>query len=124
MKHDGYKAGRLLIDNSKNSNIEGADAFCNGVQKIIDDGEDEAYFEHIGDYVTQICNLAREHSVRLDPAYFQIAMALKVMEGVALSLNKVMICHTNIGLFCIYCCLFLFIGKCFEFCYYSLYILW
>lgn len=88
MKHDGYKAGRLLIDSSKNSNIAGADAFCNGVQKIIDDSEDDAYFEHIGEYVSQICNLAREHSVRLSPAYFQIAISLKVMEGVTLSLNK------------------------------------
>jgi len=88
MKHDGYTAGKLMIDNSRNNNIAGAEAFCLGVQHIIDASEEHSYFEHIGEYVSQICTLARVHSVRLDPAYFQIAMALKVMEGVALSLNR------------------------------------
>lgn len=87
MKHDGYTAGKLMISNQKRSKVEDAEAFCVGVQQIIDESEEHLYFEHIGEYVGRICNLARVHSVKLDPSYFQIAMALKVMEGVALSLN-------------------------------------
>lgn len=87
MKHDGYKAGQLMICNQNRSKVEDAEAFCVGVQQIIDESEAHQYFEHIGEYVSRICTLARVHSVKLDPSYFQIAMALKVMEGVALSLN-------------------------------------
>jgi predicted unusual protein kinase regulating ubiquinone biosynthesis (AarF/ABC1/UbiB family) len=58
------------------------------MQKMIDDSEELSYFEHIGEYVARICDLARSHSVKLHPGYFHIAMALKVMEGVSLSLNK------------------------------------
>ena len=87
MKHDGYRAGQLMIDSSRDTDAKNSDAFCAGIQKIIDDTEEVSMFEHLGEYVSMICNLARVHSVRLDPSYFQIAMALKVMEGVALSLN-------------------------------------
>ena len=87
MKHDGYTAGKLMICNSKRATGD-MEAFCVGVQQIIDESEEHLYFEHIGEYVQRICNLARIHSVKLDPSYFQIAMALKVMEGVALSLNE------------------------------------
>ena len=55
------------------------EAFCRGVQQLIDDSEEKSMFEHLGVYVSQICYLARVHHVRLDPSYFQIAMALKVM---------------------------------------------
>ena len=88
MEKDGYTAGKLMISNQKRSSGEDAEAFCVGVQQIIDESEEHLYFEHIGEYVGRICNLARVHSVKLDPSYFQIAMALKVMEGVALSLNE------------------------------------
>lgn len=87
MKHDGYTAGKLMICNSKRTSGD-PEAFCVGVQQIIDESEEHQYFEHIGEYVQRICNLARIHSVKLDPSYFQIAMAMKVMEGVALSLNE------------------------------------
>ena len=87
MKHDGYTAGKLMICNSKRATGD-SEAFCVGVQQIIDESEEHLYFEHIGEYVQRICTLARVHSVKLDPSYFQIAMALKVMEGVALSLNE------------------------------------
>lgn len=88
MKHDGLNAGRLMIDNSKNTKTKNADEFCKGVQKLIDDTEEMSYFEHLGDYVVKICDLAQAHMVRLDPAYFHLAMALKVVEGVSLALDR------------------------------------
>ena len=59
-----------------------------GIQGLIDLAETQNYFEHISDYVSRICELARIHNVKLDPNYFQIAMALKVSEGISLALDK------------------------------------
>jgi aarF domain-containing kinase len=98
MKHDGIKAGRLMIDRHQRHgngtgrdtamSAESEDKFCRGIQKMIDDSEHIAFYDHFGSYVGQICDLARDFKVKLDPSYFHVAMALKVVEGVSLSLNK------------------------------------
>lgn len=123
MKHDGYTAGKLMVDNAtakqlrlqreesatssashkqetedpkalerKNrilhEKVQHAEEFCQSIQQIVIDAEHESYFEHIGDYLSRICELARKHVVRLDPGYFKIAMALKVAEGIALALDR------------------------------------
>jgi len=89
MQHDGRKAAKLMIDHSTNTaepvQMEG---FIEGVHQIVVDCKKHNYFEHIGEYVVRICNLARDHNVKLDPGYFHIAMALKVAEGISLSLDK------------------------------------
>ena len=89
MQHDGRKAAKLMIDHSTNTaepvEMEG---FIEGIQQIVEDCKEHQYFEHIGDYVLRICHLARNHNVKLDPGYFHIAMALKVAEGISLSLDK------------------------------------
>lgn len=88
MQHDGRLAGKLMIQNNKNSTLQNIEDFCNAVQKLITDSEEHAYFEHLGEYISKLCDLSRIYSVRLDPGYFAIAMALKVVEGVSLALNK------------------------------------
>ena len=91
MKHDGVTAGKLMIEKAnavKENTVENAEDFCHGIQDLVNESEAHSYFEHIGDYVTKICELARVHVVRLDPGYFKIAMALKVAEGISLNLNK------------------------------------
>ena len=89
MQHDGRKAARLMIDNNPGVNrVKNAEAFIEAVQVLVDDAESQNYFEHVGEYVLRICDLARVHQVRLDPGYFHIAMALKVVEGISLSLDK------------------------------------
>lgn len=117
MQHDGRKAARLMIDNNPGVNrVHNAEAFVEAVQTMVDDAEHHSYFEHVGEYVVRICDLARVHQVssfcsgyspkpffpithhrnlfslqfqvRLDPGYFHIAMALKVVEGISLSLDK------------------------------------
>lgn len=87
MKHDGRAAAMHMVDNNE-QNVKNAEGFIEGIQGMVDAAEELPYFEHIGDYVSLICKLAREHCVRLDPGYFKIAMALKVAEGIALSLNR------------------------------------
>jgi predicted unusual protein kinase regulating ubiquinone biosynthesis (AarF/ABC1/UbiB family) len=94
MQHDGHRAGELMVDvantRAKNSKevVKHTEEFCQGVQGLVDSTENEHYFEHISEYFTRICELARTHVVRLDPGYFKIAMALKVAEGIALALNR------------------------------------
>lgn len=90
LQHDGRRAGQLLIDNAKEKKaVTNHDTeFCESIQAMIDATENQSYFEHLSEYVAEICELARRHVVRLDPGYFKIAMALKVAEGISLSLNR------------------------------------
>ena len=89
MQHDGRRAARLMIDNNSGANrVHNAQGFIEAVQLMVDDAEHHSYFEHLGEYVVRICELARVHRVRLDPGYFHVAMALKVAEGISLALDK------------------------------------
>ncbi len=91
MQHDGVRAGKLMIDNAQSKSsveIKHEEEFCAAIQKIVKDCEHENYFEHMGEYLARICDLARDHMVKFDPGYFKIAMALKVAEGLALALDR------------------------------------
>lgn len=89
MQHDGRKAAKLMIDHSKNGAVPTEmEGFIEGVHRIVVECKEHNYFEHIGEYVMRICNLARDYNVKLDPGYFHIAMALKVAEGISLSLDR------------------------------------
>ena len=78
-----------MIDNNSGANrVHNAQGFIEAVQLMVDDAEHHSYFEHLGEYVVRICELARVHRVRLDPGYFHVAMALKVAEGISLALDK------------------------------------
>ena len=93
MKHDGIAAGKLMINkmpeqqqainvNATASQIEAhaalkkirTEEFCQGLQTMINDTEHVKFFEHFGEYVNRICDLAREYRVKLDPDYFHVAM--------------------------------------------------
>jgi aarF domain-containing kinase len=67
---------------------KGAEGFIEGVQDLVDAAEQDSYFEHIGEYVARMCDLARVNGVKLNPGYFHIAMALKVTEGISLALDR------------------------------------
>ena len=88
MKHDGLRAGQCLIDSSSSAKVVNAQEFCQSIQELVWESEKQSVFEHIGDYVSKICDLSRKHIVRLDPCYFKIAMALKVAEGISLAFNR------------------------------------
>ncbi len=88
MKHDGYRAGQLMVDNSKGQPVANIQGFCRGIQGIVTDSEKQLFYEHFGEYLGRVCDIAREYQVKLDPSYFHVAMALKVGEGIALALNR------------------------------------
>lgn len=96
MQHDGRKAARLMLEErdrlletiTPSDGASGAQGFIDGVQELVDSAEHHSYFEHVGEYVGKMCELAREHKVKLNPGYFHIAMALKVTEGISLALDR------------------------------------
>jgi hypothetical protein len=50
--------------------------------------DDQSFFDSIGNYVAQICDASAEYKVKMNQGFVSIALAVRVMEGVALSLNK------------------------------------
>lgn len=93
MQHNGRKAGEMMLDHGTSDltgdkALRNTEEFCDGIQDLVSKAEQENVFEHLGEYVTTICNIARDHLVRLDPGYFKIAMALKVAEGISLSFDR------------------------------------
>lgn len=93
LKQAGVKDKELVKDATPNLDVDAAhlkhdEEFCVAIQQLVIDAESESYFEHMGDYLARICELARKHTVRLDSGYFKIAMALKVAEGISLALGK------------------------------------
>jgi predicted unusual protein kinase regulating ubiquinone biosynthesis (AarF/ABC1/UbiB family) len=43
--------------------------------------------EHLGTYITYICNAASQHHIMMNPTFVSAALAVKVQEGIALALD-------------------------------------
>lgn len=89
---DGLKAGFLMMEHRDAiQNLETEDAsvqgFCNGIQGIVEKAKNENCFENISDYIARICSLSCKYRVPLMPDVINVAMAVKVCEGIALALN-------------------------------------
>lgn len=87
LRYDGYKAGMLLADHSSKFQKEDLDKFCSGVKSVVGRAEHLNYFEHLGGYISDVCSLSCRYRVKVVPEYFNIAMAIKVAEGIAISLD-------------------------------------
>ena len=88
IKRDGYAAGKLMVDTAKKCQATELDVemFCNGIEKICIDDEENNFLESVGDYITDICYLACKHKVKLEAAFINAALACEIMEGLASSL--------------------------------------
>jgi len=84
---DGKRAGQLMLDQSSKRMLDGAEAFINGIQGIVEHARTSVYFEHVGTYIAEICRLSCQYRVKLIPDYLQVALAVKVVEGISLSLD-------------------------------------
>ena len=97
IRKQGRKAGRLMIDDS-NSLLRGRDS---GDDKAIDEEQyidkiealtiaarTQGYFmEHLGTYISYICESAAQHHVMLNPSFITAALAVKLEEGIALAMD-------------------------------------
>ena len=89
---DGYNAGLLMLEHrdaleenhTENAAIKG---FCSGIQGIVEKAKVENCFENISDYISRICSLSCKYRMPLMPDVINVAMAVKVCEGIALALN-------------------------------------
>ena len=94
IRKQGRKAGRYMIENS-NARLERAgdravdeERFCDKIEQVTIAASGKDYFmEHLGTYITYICNSASAHHVMLNQAFISSALAVKVQEGIALALD-------------------------------------
>ena len=94
IRQDGRKAGiRMMDDSNSHLQAEGIyaleeECFLEKMEDITIKASAENYFmEHLGTYITRICNAAVEHRVILNQAFISAALAVKVQEGIALALD-------------------------------------
>jgi len=91
---DGRKAGRLMIDDSNrrlgsfgDHSID-EEKFIDKIEELTIRAQGKDYFmEHLGAYITHICQSAATHHVMVNQAFMSAALAVKVMEGIALALD-------------------------------------
>ncbi len=113
MKHKGYNAGLLLIDDDtkikllklmekyKNNIIElnnstelkfsqsllSAHQFCKNVQDIVSDSEKENAFKNASSYTERLIKHAKKCGIILESDILQLILASKVVEGIFLGLT-------------------------------------
>lgn len=72
------------------STREGLDNFCNGLKSIVERAQTLNYFEHLGGYVSEVCNLSLVNKVKVVPEFFHTAMSIKV--SLILCLRDAVVC--------------------------------
>lgn len=89
LRSDGQSAGRLMCEShGARGEARGLDEFCAGIEGVIRDSHTKEFFEAFSSYFKEVCGLACDHRVRLESSFIAAAMALKVLEGIALQLDS------------------------------------
>lgn len=87
IRYDGRAAGRLMVDNSKarvGSALE-EESFVNKMDALSEKARGSDYLmEHLGSYISQICEAAATHHVLMNQSFVSAALAIKVQEGIVL----------------------------------------
>ncbi|KAI2504528.1 kinase [Fragilaria crotonensis] len=90
IRYDGRTAGRLMVDNSKarvGSALE-EELFVDKMDALSQLARGSNYLmEHLGSYISQICEAAATHHVLMNQSFVSAALAIKVQEGIVLSLD-------------------------------------
>jgi aarF domain-containing kinase len=94
IRKDGAKAGRLMIDDS-DKRLESNDdrsvdqqAYIDKIAALTLKACGPGYLmEHLGVYISYICECAAKHHVMLNQSFISAALTVKVQEGIALSLD-------------------------------------
>jgi len=93
IRRNGRKAGQCMIsDSNRRRGVDYAvneELFLDKIEaltwKAAD--KDNHLMEHLGAYITQICNAAATHHIMMNPSFVSAALAVKVQEGIALALD-------------------------------------
>ena len=93
IRKDGRRAGRFMLDDS-NRRLKGRDAamdeelYIDKIEALTIKASDKDYFmEHLGTYISYICEAASTHHVMMNQSFVSAALAIKVQEGLALALD-------------------------------------
>ena len=94
IRRKGRLAGRLMIDSSnrllRESNDHAIDEelFIDKIEAMNKKATQADYLmEHLGSYITTICDAAACHHVLMNEAFISSALAVKIQEGIAIALD-------------------------------------
>jgi aarF domain-containing kinase len=99
IRKDGRRAGRLMIDDSNNRLLATdpgevaleEDRYIDKIEALTIKASGEGYLmEHLGTYISYICDAAATHHVMLNQSFVTASLAVKVEEGIALALDPAM----------------------------------
>eukprot|EP00633_Aureoumbra_lagunensis_P009739 CAMPEP_0197322956 /NCGR_PEP_ID=MMETSP0891-20130614/70224_1 /TAXON_ID=44058 ORGANISM="Aureoumbra lagunensis, Strain CCMP1510" /NCGR_SAMPLE_ID=MMETSP0891 /ASSEMBLY_ACC=CAM_ASM_000534 /LENGTH=436 /DNA_ID=CAMNT_0042815491 /DNA_START=484 /DNA_END=1794 /DNA_ORIENTATION=- len=80
----GADAARLMLDHGRDAHdIDPSceNCFIDGISSLVEKARNQTLFESIGDYYSDICNLAISNRVALDASFISVALAVKIVEG-------------------------------------------
>lgn len=87
----GRDAAKLMLDDA--SEVEHVrdrgqeEDFITGIADLVEHARHQTFFESVGQYYTDICNLAIQNRVALDASFISVALAVKVVEGLVMDLQ-------------------------------------
>jgi aarF domain-containing kinase len=89
IRKDGRRAGRLMIDDSNLRNsgdeAEAEELYIDKIEALTIQANSKDYFmEHLGTYISYICEAAATHHVMMNQSFVSAALAIKIQEGIAL----------------------------------------
>lgn len=96
IRKQGRKAARLMIDESNNrlrasqssDHALDEEQYIDKIELLTIQAASKDYFmEHLGTYISYICNAASQHHIMMNPSFISAALAVKVQEGIALALD-------------------------------------
>lgn len=76
-----------MVEHASEQHCADVQAFCDGIQGIIDDSLTQPFFQHFSEYMTRVFHLACTHKVKLESNFITIAIAMKIAEGISIKLN-------------------------------------
>ena len=95
IRRQGRLAGRLMIDSSSRLLLRESkdhaideELFIDKIEAMNKKATTKDYLmEHLGTYLTTICNAAAQHHVLINQAFISAALAVKIQEGIAIALD-------------------------------------
>lgn len=98
VRKQGRVAGRRMIDDSNNrlrlmedgdqDHALDEESFIDKIEALTIRASTKGYFmEHLGTYISYICESAAQHHVMLNPSFVTAALAVKLEEGIALAMD-------------------------------------
>lgn len=94
IRKEGWKAGQLMIADSNRRLIAShdkavdEDKYCEKIEALTIKASGKDYLmEHLGAYITYICDAAAMHHIMVNQAFISAALAVKIQEGIALALD-------------------------------------